>query len=173
MPGFLLGHGEVLSPSPYLTHHTQPSLQLWLPPHPSVRGVQPSTEGASTLDSNALTPGREAGALCDKDLWNESQRAAGPVDPPEMGLSHIFPEATQKVHWPVTDKLMLGGQESTGRSLPLLWQDGMGQSELQLSSPKMEWLTAALSPVQRKAVPRGPVESGAAIFSVRTGAGRL
>lgn len=136
-------------------------------------GVQPSTEGASTLDSNALTPGREAGALCDKDLWNESQRAAGPVDPPEMGLSHIFPEATQKVHWPVTDKLMLGGQESTGRSLPLLWQDGMGQSELQLSSPKMEWLTAALSPVQRKAVPRGPVESGAAIFSVRTGAGRL
>ena len=131
------------------SHPAQPSALAPSSPQCAGDGAQPSAEGASTLDCNAPAPGGEAGALCDRDLWNESWGAAGPVGPPEMGLSHIFPGATQKDRWPAADKLMLGGLASAGRSLPLLQRDGMGQGKLQLSSPEMGWPTAALSPVQR------------------------
>jgi len=93
--GFLLGHGEVPSPSPRLTH---PSLQPRVPPRPGVQGMGHSPLQRVLAPWGAVQQYREGrlGALRDWDLRNKSWGMVVPVGPPEMGPGPTFQDRSPR-----------------------------------------------------------------------------
>lgn len=70
--------------------------------------------GASTLGCSTTVPGGEAGALCNRDLWNKPWGVDGPVGPSEIGPGCIFPGGARQDCWPDTNRLMLPGGGEVG-----------------------------------------------------------